>query len=140
MGFYVNVHTSDFPQGAVRGQLTGAVKLTGMAEAPGPGDADGYGAAIVWLDASKREVCFEIHVANITLPASAAHIHRGAAGVAGPVVVPLQAPDANGHASGCTSDADANVVNDILANPANYYVNVHTSDFPNGAVRGQLSR
>jgi hypothetical protein len=29
-------------------------------------------------------------------------------------------------------------VKDILTNPAAYYVNVHTSDYPAGAVRGQL--
>jgi CHRD domain-containing protein len=54
-------------------------------------------------------------------------------------VVPLTAPDASGKASGCVNVART-LVRAILANPGNYYVNVHTTDFPNGAVRGTLTR
>lgn len=110
--------------------------LTGEAEVPGPGDPDGSGTAMVSFQASS-DVCFTITVSNITLPAAAAHIHAGEAGVAGPVVVPLTAPDANGRAEGCVT-GDQEVVNQINANPAAFYVNVHTSDYPQGAVRGQL--
>ncbi|MCC7447387.1 MAG: CHRD domain-containing protein [Anaerolineae bacterium] len=137
MGYYVNVHTSDFPNGAVRGHLSGAVMLTGKEEAPGPGDPDGSGHAAVTIDAAANQVCYALHVANIKLPATGAHIHKAAAGAAGPVVVPFQNPDANGLAAGCVT-ADAALVKDILANPASYYVNVHSSEFPNGAIRAQL--
>ena len=112
--------------------------LTGAEATPNPGDPDGSGTSTVRLGASASEVCFEIQVSGITLPAAAAHIHRGARGVAGPIVVPLTAPDANGTASGCTN-ADAGLLGEINANPADFYVNVHTSDFPAGAVRGQLA-
>ena len=112
--------------------------LTGAEEVPDPGDPDGSGNATVRLGASASEVCFDIQVSGITLPAAAAHIHRGARGVAGPIVVPLTAPDANGTASGCTN-ADAAILAAIHTNPAEFYVNVHTTDFPGGAVRGQLA-
>ena len=62
---------------------------------------------------------------------------RRPAGVAGPIVVPLGAPDANGVAEGCTT-GDPAVLTRIQNNPAGFYVNVHTSDFPQGAIRGQL--
>ena len=117
--------------------MTLMARLSGAAEVPGPGDPDGTGMATVTVN-DDDEICFELSVSNITLPAAAAHIHEGTADVAGPVVVPLTAPDANGKARGCV-DAEEDLIEDIFANPANYYVNVHTSDYPAGAVRGQLA-
>ena len=64
----------------------------------------------------------------------AAHIHIGAAGVAGGVAVPLS------PTSGCVDGVDKDLIKDIRQNPGNYYVNVHNADFPPGAVRGQLSK
>jgi len=111
--------------------------LTGAAEAPGPGDPDGNGVASLRLRKGQGEICFMLVVSNITVPASAAHIHKAAAGVAGPVVVPLTAPDADGAVEGCVSVPRV-LVKGIMKNSSDYYVNVHTSDYPAGAVRGQL--
>ena len=111
-------------------------KLTGAAEVPGPGDTDGSGTVQVTLNPDKGEVCYEITVAKIE-EATAAHIHEGAAGKAGDVKVPLDAPKA-GSVKGC-KPADVAIVKAIMANPANYYVNVHNAAFKSGAVRGQLS-
>ncbi len=113
--------------------------FTGAAEAPGPGDEDGLGLAFVTFDSMTGEVCYEIAVANIELPAQAMHIHMAAAGQPGGVVIPFPtAPDVDGMASGCTFVEDLTVVEDLAANPEGYYVNVHTTDFPDGAVRAQL--
>jgi hypothetical protein len=114
-----------------------SANLTGAAEAPGPGDADGTGTAMLRLRVGQGQICHSLSVSNITLPAAAAHIHAGVAGVAGPVVVTLLTPDADGSVSGCVA-VDRALVKQIHKNPAGYYVNVHTSDFPAGAVRGQL--
>jgi hypothetical protein len=118
--------------------------LSGAAEVPGPGDADGSGAAQVRVDVKKQKVCFTIVVLDITLPAAAAHIHDGETGVAGGVVVTLAAPvdvagTGIGVANGCVRDLDKPLLRDIKNNPDQFYVNVHTSDFPDGAVRGQLA-
>ena len=67
---------------------------------------------------------------------TAAHIHEGGPGVAGPVIVPLEAP-ADGLSKGCV-EVDSLIVEGILTNPGGYYVNVHTPSLPDGAVRGQL--
>jgi hypothetical protein len=53
------------------------------------------------------------------------------------VVVTLSPPNENGASSGCTT-ADRRLVKDIRNNPSGFYVNVHTVEYPGGAIRGQL--
>lgn len=113
--------------------------LTGAAEVPA-GDADGSGTADIIINHGQGEVCWTIHVDDITLPATAAHIHIGPAGVAGPVVVPLSAPGADGSADGCRQEVSQDIIRGMLVAPELFYVNVHNADFPGGAVRGQLSK
>ncbi|MDX1992021.1 MAG: CHRD domain-containing protein [bacterium] len=114
-------------------------EFSGVAEVPGPGDEDGTGIGLLTLDFAAGTVCFDVAVANITLPADAMHIHIGEPGEAGDVVVPAPgAPDANGVFQGCTEGVDTALMEDIANNPGGYYLNVHTSDFPAGAVRAQL--
>jgi hypothetical protein len=115
-----------------------SARLTGAAEVPTPGDPDGTGRAVIRLNQGQGEVCFELTVSNIA-PATAAHIHSGAAGVAGDVVVTLTPPPTDGSSKGCVS-ASADLIKDIRQNPANFYINIHNADFPDGAVRGQLSK
>jgi CHRD domain len=112
-------------------------QLLGRSEAPDPGDADGRGSATIIIP-SPTKVCFAILVHGIKKP-NAAHIHRGAPGVAGPVVVGLTPPRTGnaGFSSGCTTGARS-VLADIKAKPGSFYINVHTADFPGGALRGQL--
>jgi hypothetical protein len=111
--------------------------LDGIQEVPGPGDPDGSGSASITINADTNEVCYDIQVSGIQLPASGAHIHVGSAGTAGDVVVPLTAPDASGVSSGCVT-TDPAIIEGLTTNPVIYYVNVHTEEFPAGAVRGQL--
>jgi hypothetical protein len=125
-------------EGAEQGGRPLFAVLNGADEVPGPGDPNGSGTAIVTLNQGQGVVCFEIQVTEITLPATAAHIHAAPAGVAGPVVVPLSAPDATGLARGCVEATPA-LIKAIRQAAEDYYVNVHTIDFPAGAVRGQLS-
>jgi len=109
--------------------------LTGAAEVPGPGDPNGGGTVQITLNPDKNEVCYELTLTKVD-EATAAHIHEGAVGKDGPVKVGLDAPKGD-SAKGCKT-AEAAVVKDIMANPANYYVNVHNAAHPKGAVRGQL--
>jgi CHRD domain len=115
--------------------------LLGTNEVPQPGPAKARGTAIVIVArpaTGPGTICILMDVFNIKLPAIAAHIHRGAADVAGPVVVPLQPPDKFGKSRSCTTGVDRALIKEILTEPYNFYVNVHTTDFPNGAMRGQL--
>jgi hypothetical protein len=111
--------------------------LTGAAEVPGPGDADGRGSATIRLNQGQGKVCFFLTASNITLPAIGAHIHVGASTAFGAVVVTLTPPDATGVSFGCVS-ASPDLIAAIRKNPSNYYVNIHTTDFTAGAIRGQL--
>jgi hypothetical protein len=113
------------------------VSMTGSQEVPGPGDPDGSGMATVRVSYGQAEVCYTLEVSGIAT-AIAAHIHNAPAGVAGPVVVSLTAPS-SGSSSGCVS-VDRALAKAILQDPANYYVNVHNTEYPAGALRGQLSK
>jgi hypothetical protein len=114
-----------------------ATALIGAEEVPGPGDSDGSGEASITLNHGQGQICWTLSVEGIAT-ATAAHIHRGASGVAGPVVVPLTAP-AEGTSEGCV-DADRDLIKAILQDPDQFYVNVHNAEFPQGAIRGQLGR
>jgi hypothetical protein len=111
--------------------------MTGAQEAPGPGDPDGFGVAVLVLLPEQQLICYTLVVVNIA-PATSAHIHIAPPGEPGPVVVPL-APPTSGVSAGCTPARRA-VIEAIAANPGAYYVNVHNEPYPAGAVRGQLSR
>jgi hypothetical protein len=139
MGFYVNIHSTDFPDGAIRGQLLGAANLNGMREVPGPGDPRGYGVGAVTYDAKSKELCTWLFV-RMTEPATAAHIHQGAADEAGDIFIPVGTPDKMGHAVNCImGDTDENKakIRALIETPENFYINVHTAKYPKGALRSE---
>lgn len=108
--------------------------LSGSNEVPA-GDAGTTGKATVTVDASSGEVCAK--VTSTVKGAAAMHIHKGASGANGAVVVTLDVKSINGG-SICAKGTAA-VAGAIAANPAGYYVNIHTPAAPGGALRGQLA-
>ncbi len=157
-GFYLNLHTKEFPGGAVRGQLTklnhpvdvlgllrgGAAKafLSGDQEVPvagGPAVGDPTGRAVSFIDARNNQV--EYSFAWLGISPTLGHIHKAPFGVNGPVVVPLftsPVPSTVVAVSGTVTGLDPALVRDIAAHPSAFYANLHTTQFPGGAVRGQL--
>lgn len=107
------------------------VPLSGANEVPGgSGDPDGTGTATLTIDDVALTISWSIVVANIDT-VTLDHIHTGAAGVNGGVIV-----DFGGVlVGGPIADPDLAAV---LANPTGHYVNVHTNTFPSGAIRGQV--
>ncbi len=122
---------------AVAATTNMSTKMTGAAEAPGPGAEKGTGSAKLAFDREKGQICYTLTASGTDTP-TMAHIHKGAIGTPGPVVVALTAP-ARGRAKDCASVAP-DVMSAILSTPSDYYVNVHTAAFPKGAMRGQLGR
>jgi hypothetical protein len=119
--------------------LTGKKEVSSTGE-KGVGDPNGRGTFSGMFDGT--ELCYGITVKNIQNPI-AAHIHEGSPSEAGPIVVPtsgsLEFPATGdpGASSDCI-EVEAALARRIQKNPRKFYVNVHTPDFPGGAVRGQL--
>ncbi len=159
-GFYLNLHTKEFPGGAVRGQLTrlnrpadlldllnGGVEkafLSGDQEVPvagGPAVGDPTGRAVAHINAHGTQVGYSF--AWLGINPTLGHIHKAPFGVNGPVVVPLFStpiPSTVVAVSGTVTGVDAALVQDIAEHPKSFYTNLHTAQFPGGAVRGQLFR
>ena len=106
--------------------------LNGTSEVPAA-DADGIGFAVVTI--SGTTLHYTVFHQNIGAP-TAAHIHTGAVGVVGPILVGF---DANTLTNG-SNTITQEIANAINANPSGFYVNVHNAEFPGGAIRGQLVR
>ena len=117
---------------------TFSTSLSGAEEAPGPGDPNGKG--FITLDVyNTGTICYTAKVQGLA-PVTGAHIHEAPAGSPGPVVVDLRPDLANrtgNKLSYCVSTTPERAA-DIIASPADYYVNVHNAEYPGGAIRGQL--
>jgi hypothetical protein len=127
-----------------RTSTTFVTALSAENEVPGcPAGVEGGagGKAVVRIDQETGEITYRVVARRLpgTITGSpGAHIHVGAAGVMGPVVEPLQL---TGRERGLVATGTATnpaLAAAIVANPANYYVNVHTTACPAGAIRGQL--
>ncbi len=118
--------------------LDGGNEVSGSGDAAA-GDLNGNGVASVLLGAS-GQLCFSLLVRGIATP-TAAHIHSGNPGVAGPISIaltPLPDSGALGSSSGCLTGLSVATISQIRANPGKFYVNVHNGAFAGGAIRGQL--
>jgi len=129
---------------------TFVASLSGSATAVPASDPNGSGSAEITFQVitagstalGSANVCWDLTYNGIDGTPVAAHIHAGGPGVNGPIVVP--APGVSftnlgaNSSSGCM-DTNAAAVEAIMAASQDFYVNVHTALFPNGAIRGQLS-
>ena len=122
--------------------------LTGQAELTGgllQADMDGTGTADVTVNVGQGRVCWNLTNLSNLDTITAAHIHQAPATAAGPIRISFfhfgQPFDAEGCTTGTTQfPFDRARLNDVIQNPQNYYVNIHTTAFPPGAIRGQLTK
>jgi CHRD domain-containing protein len=157
--FYANIHTAEFPGGAVRGQFEKAkpfdvesvLTLNSTLEAnadaaqevqvpggPLVGDADGRAR---WeLKQTSHKLRYSTTWKRIAAP-TAGHVHQARAGANGSVVVDVfgALPASFSGVAGSVPAVSRQVMKGLSNNPARFYTNIHTAEFPGGAVRGQLS-
>ncbi len=131
-GYYDSPDACDWQYGA-QGQSLRA-NLSGDQEVPGPGAANAFGTANLFADVPGGRLCYRLGYDG-TDPATMAHIHRGSPGQTGEPVIDLHI-DANGD-EGCVP-ADPNVLRSVQDHPEAFYLNLHTAQYPDGAIRGQL--
>ena len=139
-GHYVNVHTPANPGGELRGQITPAnievygVVPSGDQEAPAvTTDASGTGA--ITLNTTTGLIIGTINVFDIT--PSMAHIHAGAAGVNGGVVIALT--DSGAGVFTVPADTILDMAQMDLMQAEGLYTNFHTTENPGGEIRGQIT-
>ena len=116
--------------------LNGEAELNIAHPSGGTGDLDGSGLVRLTISPEKREVCYDLQVDGVATP-MLAYIHEGPAKRIGPPVVGLFY-GVGSDLSGCVP-ANTGRLSDILENPSLYYVSIATTEFPDGALRGQVS-
>jgi len=168
-GYYVNMHTTVYAGGVIRGQLRKAesVTLLGMMSSKNEVPAISQTATgIVAITAIRAfdpkgklaagQVNFDV---DYSLPTkntiTGFHIHSGAAGVNGPVTIntgiaggarSVDTPEAGAGTLFYdvevlpTDRAGSDTLNGLFDNPNGYYANIHTTDFAGGFIRSQLFR
>ena len=138
---YINVHSSAFPGGEIRGQLNQiegigfTASLDGGQENP-PVSTNAKGTAWAILKNNASEVLYSATIAGLSSNLAASHFHNAAAGANGPVVQAITFTDSSVNATwnGYTD----NILTELLKN--RIYINVHSTNFPGGEIRGQLIR
>jgi hypothetical protein len=130
--------------GADQGGRALRATLAGSQEVPAA-NTPATGSIVVTLNPGQGEICYDMSAMNllgtpVPVAGTAAHIHEAPAGRNGPVVVGLPIPlDKNFTTQNCVSASRA-LIQEILQDPSNYYVNLNTDMFRPGEVRGQLSK
>jgi hypothetical protein len=116
--------------------LVFSTTLTGAEETP-PNESTGKGLGILTFDPNDRT--YHARLVSTGVADNAAHIHQGAPGVAGPIVIPLTKEPGSvvWEAKGTlTQEQEDN----LRAGDINYYFNIHSPTFPEGEIRGQIER
>lgn len=143
---YINLHTSMNPAGEIRGQLENlpvlgfdAVLDTAQETTPVV-LSEGRGIAHFHLMNTLDSFHFLVQVSGLTGPITGAHLHAGAVGTSGNVVLDLSGFVADNVISGVITGTDINPTFVNLLLSGELYLNIHTTLNPNGEIRGQVFR
>jgi hypothetical protein len=115
--------------------VTLTANMTPDEEVPQKGPAGATGSATLDVNSDNNQVCYTFITQNLNDPLTGGHIHKGAKGVAGDVLIDLKVTA--GNLKGCVTGEPAKI-QAMLADAQGHYVNLHTQANPAGAVRGQL--
>jgi hypothetical protein len=143
----VNPAAAANPVGAHH-RATLAFKLSGS-QVPGGGDPDGKGSAVLRLHPAKGVVCFKVRWSRLDGEVTAMHIHAAPAGQVGGHHIDLFNDEhfvgERNRVEACVRVASHDpahspreLIQDVIDDPEDFYLNVHSTAFPPGAIRGQL--
>ena len=130
---YVNIHTNAFPGGEIRGQVVPLVAPMDAAQEVPPNPTTGAGVGLISYDVVTDNLSYDIRYTNLSAAETAAHIHGWAPVGANAGV--LHALPAGPRKLGVWTYGAGNEAN-LFDNQA--YINVHSSAFPGGEIRGQI--
>jgi CHRD domain len=122
-------------QGETPQPLTFLVLATGSQETPSV-DSPGVASGRLTMSADRKQLSFDLMIADLKGKLTGIHLHRGRAGQDGPVVYSLPEPvedEARGQVEFNPADEA-----DLLTQ--GFYLDLHTDLFPNGELRGQVVR
>ena len=128
----VPAYAQTTPGCRLRASMDAAQETGPPVASPGTGTA-------VFTRTAPNQLSYTYDYQNLTTGVNACHIHEAPLATPGPVVIPLSINA--GTTSGSVSDtatADPALLDRICANPAGFYINLHTDTFPGGEIRGQL--
>jgi len=140
---YLNVNTSANPIGEVRGQIylqsdfAFDLWMNGSQEVP-PTPSSSSAAGSVTFSPGMDTVFYDIVFDSLTSAPVAAHFHDGVEGSSGPVLVDLSSSLNGNHLVGMASSLPPDFVAKCLL--GSIYLNVHSTSFPSGEIRGQVRR
>jgi hypothetical protein len=137
---YLEVRTEAHPDTFLVGQLqeipSAFTQSFGASQETSPVTSPGRGDAYLYYDKASSRVRYNIDWSDLTGPAVAADFHRGAMGVDGPPVHALSFTPGDSVVNGVWPEITPDDLDALMK--GNVYVNVHTQQYPNGEIRGQL--
>ncbi len=117
--------------------------LNGAQEAPTPRVTPAFGNGTVVMNAARTQITINLTFQGLLAPITVAHIHNGAVGISGPVILDIRnlmstTPDLTGGSiMNAVLNIDMAQANVLLA--GNGYFNLHSTQFPAGEIRGQIN-
>ncbi|HEX8207964.1 MAG TPA: CHRD domain-containing protein [Solirubrobacteraceae bacterium] len=125
-----------------RPDTTFSFSLSGGANLPSPGDPNGSGTGTVSVYPSRNTLCWSLNASGVGQGVEL-HLHRGTRNeqsvVVSTVSLMTDALRTPGSISGCLYVTRRSILNEIQARPHMFYMALHNTEFPGGALRGQLS-
>ncbi len=144
---FVFVFPSPVAQAGTAGYGYFSVQLTGH-EVPGGGDPTGQGLARLDLDPEHELACFVIPWRKLDGAVTDLRLYAAPRGREGPQWIDFfadqQFPGAENTVSGCVHVSGSHgmssqdKIQTVIHDPSGFYLNMHSTEFPKGAIRGQL--
>lgn len=102
------------------------------------GDSDGYAKAELTVADELNQVCYDINDMRGLSAVTSVTINRGVRGSTGPIALRLKEANEGGWKN-CVARSEW-LEDSFEKSPGAYYIQISTSEYPNGAIRGQFMR